>query len=213
MKKAMFLLITLLFLSGCGEKAPPPQINVFKPVDLPSNIAIVVEGKVPYAVRDHANYTVKAALYEYKNIYVAEVAIQNKTKTDIATEEYSISLVDGKDRKPLMMMSLESIREALKKSEVGESGGAGSAEQKLTDAVISLFRETKPSDEKLVRKGLELTLERYFAFRPIWAGKSRDGFIVFNLDFRLDHPLTLAIELPDEKIDIVFKPSEAGIEL
>ena len=47
----------------------------------------------------------------------------------------------------------------------------------------------------------------------MWAGEAREGLIVYSLDFRLEYPIRLVIDLKGEKNEIVFVPSKDGIEL
>lgn len=206
MKKALLVLIVPLLLLGCGNT--PVEVNHFDPVlDQPHLTKIVREDDDLVSCQTN-KFKVVAALYEYNSVIVMPLNISNKTGQTIQPKDYSISLHDGRDLKKIKMLTrtdLVKIKGKLEGS--GSGGGGGGIESMALEATVNaIMSATSMPTKNLMLKGLDHAINDYFEFRPIWANETRAGLLCFLVDFKLEYPLTLALKVRDERIDLKFRP-------
>jgi len=204
----------VIAICGCTAQVPP-EVNVYKPVNLPAGVIEMQKPHATYAQWENNRFKVLAALFEYNGIYVADVEITNKTNGNVQPNEYSVALTDGNDRLNFRVISAETIQ-VIRDGIRGEKGGQlglNDAEQRVLDAAVSIFQSMKPSDADLLKKSLNMVIDQYFAFRPLWAGQTRKGLIAFQPEFRLEYPLRLSLAIKGDRTEIIFMPSKGGLPL
>jgi hypothetical protein len=204
MKKLALLSFALLFIVGCSSA--PFDINRFDPQDDQALTRVVLKGGEKYLAYESMAIDISVALFEYNNIIVMPLMIENKTDQTIPAKDYSLSLSDGRDRKPIKLVS----RDDLAKFRAGMSGG-GSAniplENQAVQAAFSAIEGViRPSEKSAILKGVDIAINDYFQFRPIWAREKRQGILCFLVDFKLEYPLTLEFKLKGKPIDLRFMP-------
>jgi len=212
--KLYLAFLPIIFMCGCAAQVPK-EVNAYKPSNLQPGVIEIKKSQVTYAKWETDRYKVLSALFEYKGIYVADVEMTNKTNVNVQPGEYSIALTDGNDRLHFKMISAETIqiiRGGIKEDKDGKLE-LKEAEQRVLDAAVSIFQSMKPSDAELLKKGLDMVIDQYFAFRPLWAGQTRKGLIAFEPDFRLEYPLRLSLAIKGDKTEIIFVPSKGGLVL
>ncbi len=216
MKKAIFAFVVAALIGTllCGCENPPLEIHTFYPINLKPDMTVTRDGKIPVVTRSGANCDVTVSLVEYKSVFLSSIEIKNKTARDVASSEYSIVLSDGRDRKPITPLSAASLREI--RDRVDEGGGGVKLygpEKALEGAVNALIAPISPSSGKTVKAALDVILERYFAFRPIYAHETRKGLLTNLLDFPLEYPLDLTVTVRGERSDFQFMPTSESYQL
>ena len=206
MKKSPWpLLFALtLFLLGCAQV--PLDLQRFDPiVDRPQK-TIFLKDNEPYLAFEDRTVKVSAALFEYNTVIVIPLEITNRTGQDIVAADYTIALADGRDRKPVRLIS----RDDLVKIKEKYSGGGGSSsalqDQVIETTITSLMNAVNlPTKDRLIRI-IDQGIDQYFEFRPVYARETRTGVLCFVPDFKLEYPLTLDLKVKGELIDLQFNP-------
>ena len=204
MKKYLPCLLLLLLLVGCG--APPYEINRFEPQDDTGLTRVVLKGGEKYLAFEGKNIDISAALFEYNNIVVLPLTILNKTNKTIMPQDYSLGLYDGRDHKPIKLVT----RDDLAKFRAGISGKGSPAipleNQAVQVAFSAIAGIIQPSEKEAIVKGMDVAINNYFEFRPIWAREAREGILCFLVDFKLEYPLTLEIKIEGQPVWLRFLP-------
>lgn len=207
MKKGLYLLLLIPLLAGCS--APPVEVDYYVPVAASARDNVVVRGGYSFIEHSGKNYWLSATLIGAKKVYIVSLKVINKTSADLGPEDYSVSLADGRDAKPLNYISRESViryRASLAGGGQDLKSGNPMADMALTqlnNAISSLGKNQKSE----LLQSIDSAIEHYFAFRPIYAGEAREGVICYFPDFVLEYPLVLRVKLPDETVDFKFWPA------
>lgn len=202
MTKIFLALLVLILLAGC---APPPlKVTNFDPVPLPPKYTVFSRDNAEFISYDDPKYKITACLYKYENVFVISLSITNETGSDI--KDYSIALFDGRDYKPLKMVSFEDITKF--RSEYAGTSRIGSQDEAIKAALEALIEAVQPTSKKLVVKALDTAIDNYFELRPVYAHEDRSGIISFLVDFKLEYPITLTVRIGEERIDFKFVPPE-----
>ncbi|MFH0887048.1 MAG: hypothetical protein V1843_02650 [bacterium] len=203
MRRLILLLPIAGLILGCN--AAPLEFNRFDPVIYPPYMKTVIQDNEKYVSYEDTKYKVNTVVLEYQGILLTNIVIDNKTARDIDAKDYSIQLCDGRDYKPLKMVSRKDIA-AIKATYTGNASGGNIQDQAIAAASAALLEIFQPSSKSQIIQGLDKAIDNYFSFRPIYAHESRSGIISFVADFKLEYPLTFIIKLENEKIELAFKP-------
>jgi hypothetical protein len=207
MKKFLPLSLLLLLILGCAAVTTTLDITYFEPIPDSPGMKTFVQDKITYVNYENHDYRITAALFEYNDICIVTLSITNETSSDVKSSDYSVGLYDGRDQKPLKIVSREDIT-AVRAKYAGSSSGleiTGDTVKAVESAVTAIIGVVKPSTNDMVVKGLDQAIDNYFSFRPIYAKECRDGILSFLVDFKLEYPLTLKIKLRKEEIDLKFR--------
>ncbi|MBU0672838.1 MAG: hypothetical protein KJ732_07425 [Candidatus Margulisbacteria bacterium] len=199
----IIILISALLITGCSSV--PIEIKHFVPVlNLPAVHRSVKYGDegVEFESKD---YHISAVLFESNNIIVLPLSIQNRTAAAIDAGQYSVQLFDGRDFKPVKLISRDDLVKVRANYE-GASQSLGSEQQVLTAALTAVANTISPSSKSYIMEGMDHAIDNYFQFRPIYALETREGILCFLVDFGLEYPLNLKIKIRDRDIDLFFMP-------
>jgi len=188
---------------GCSQV--PLQVTYFDPVLDRPNIKTISVSDEAYASLENSRVSINAVIYEYNSMIALYLELSNKNSVDISPEEYSISLADGRDLKPIRLLKRSELVE-IKAKFIG--GGRSNAlqdqliEATMTNAMNVVNVPTKDKIIKLIDEGIN----QYFSFRPVYANATRTGVLCFMPDFKLEYPLTLLVKIKGEPLAIRFLP-------
>lgn len=202
--KALFIFILAVILLGCAEV--PQEVKHFEPLADSPLEKVFLKDNVPSIAYEDAVGKITASIFEYNTILAVPISITNKLSKDELPTEYSISLADGRDLKPIKMLKRDDLIK-IKAKYLGE--GSSNLEDQLLEATVTNIMNVAnmPTKDRVV-KLLDEGINSYFAFRPIYAGEKREGVLCFLPDFKLEYPLTLMVKVRGEKIDFKFFPKE-----
>jgi hypothetical protein len=195
-------LLAIIALTGCST---PVEINRFDPVLGPPEIGAYGENNETFIKYNDSHYQITAALFEFNSVIVMPLSITNKTGEALEPSQYSVSLRDGRDLKEIKMLTRNNLV-AVKNKVEGKGGGlnvGGSVVETTVNAIISI---TQSSNQEVVTKGLDHAINNYFSFRPIYANYSRKGILCFLVDFKLEYPLALMVDIKGEAFMLRFMP-------
>lgn len=210
MKKQLLLLLLFIpLLYGCG--GTPIKVTRYDPIVLSEYLTVFTQNGEKLVRYQDINYKVETALFEYNNIMLMPIEITNNTKTIIMPDDYSLSLYDGRDFMPIKMLTRQEIMKVKAQYESGKSGGS-LQEQAIQGTLSLMMHALQPSDRSLIMKGLDKAIDDYFEFRPIYPLETRKGILCFFVDFKLEYPLSLNVNIKDEDISIEFLPRPKKIE-
>jgi hypothetical protein len=209
MRKIGAVLVCLtaaVIVAGCAK--PPVQIKFYEPVITSPNQEIEVKNGQKAIEYFDNDYAVSASMVGSQGIMVVSLRIACRTGKDIKPDEYTIELADGRDLKPLKLISREVVMEYRKKLSTGQEikTGNGMLDLALTQfsGIIQGMGNTELSQ---FLKSVDWAVDHYFAFRTIYVNEPRGGVLCYYADFILEYPLTLRIKLRQKQIDLQFKPS------
>ena len=200
------MLAAVLYVAGCAQAPMSAQINRFDPQLQPPYTKTFIQGGETYITYENLNYKISAALFEYQSIIVLPLEIFNHTAFEIRPEEYVVSLHDGRDLKPIKMLTRTDLQAA--RSKLGGGGGSsGGIQQQLIESTLNAIMEaTNVSSKNTMIKSIDIAIDNYFQLRPIYAGEKREGILCFLVDFKLEYPITLMVKLKGEEIKLKFMP-------
>jgi len=208
MRKLATVLICLTaaaILAGCAKA--PVQIKFYEPAITSPNQEIEVKNGQKFIGYKDKDYAVSATMFGSQGIIVVSLRIADLTGKDLPAAEYSIELADGRDHKPLKLISREVVMEYRKKLSTGQEikTGNGMLDLALTQfsGIIQSMGNTELSE---FLKSVDWAVDHYFAFRTIYVNEPREGVLCYYADFILEYPLTLRIKLRQKQIDLQFKP-------
>ncbi|MFC1568408.1 hypothetical protein ACFL37_01775 [Candidatus Margulisiibacteriota bacterium] len=199
------LLLLLLLLCGCAD--PPVAIDRYEPVVSSAGQAVVSRGESDFIELSDADLSVSAMLAGSKNIFVVLLKIENRADADIPAADYAVSLVDGRDEKPLPLVPRAAVIEYRGKLSAGQEIRSGNEMMDLALAQLSgMAKAMGSSHRKEFLQSIDWAIDHYFAFRPVYAHETREGVLCYYADFILEYPLTLKLKLKDKLIDLKFQP-------
>jgi len=204
MRSALSLLILLaVFTFGCAQV--PLDISRFEPVIDQPSLKIATIKNEPFVIYEDPDYRIAAGLYEYNQVFALSLEIANNTGDDLLPADYSVSLVDGRDLKPIKIFTRQDLMAA--KAKLSGTGSSGALQDQLIQATIDTIMNTtnSPTKQKLIGI-IEKGIDEYFAFRTIYAGDKRSGAICFLPDFKLEYPVTLTVKVKGKPIAFRFNP-------
>ncbi|MBN2057766.1 MAG: hypothetical protein JW782_03115 [Candidatus Saganbacteria bacterium] len=206
MKRSFWLIpVILLALYGCSS--PPVEVNRFDPVAGGPFISTLDKNGEIYASYIDPEIQLVTTLYEYNSIIVMPLTIVNRTDHDIGPADYSLSLCDGRDFKPVRMLDRNDLVNVKGKLEgKGTDFGSGIEGMALAATVNAFEDLTNQPSTKMMVKGINQAINDYFEFRPVYASEARTGLLCFLVDFKLEYPLTVRLKVKDKLIDIRFLP-------
>jgi len=192
-------------LWGCATI--PLQFTRFDLIPDRKETRTVRIGEENYAEFDTPNYKINAVVYEYSSVVVAELIILNRTKGDVGSDQYSVELTDGRDYKPVRLLTRDELIAI--KSRYSGGGKPGSMQDQLIESTMNTVMNTLnvPTKDRLISY-INQGIDNYFAFRPVYAGESRQGVLCFLPDFKLEYPLTIRVKLKEEKAEFRFLPQK-----
>lgn len=204
--KKHFPFVILLFAAaltlGCTQVAID-AVGYNPATDRPEIKAIMVSGEV-FAEYTTPSCRVTAALFEYNNVLALSLEIRNLTETDLQPKEYSVSLADGRDLKPIKLLTRQDLI-STKARIAGVPSGA--IQDQLIQATVDTVLNTmnQPTKDKLISI-VDQGIADYFAFRPVYANDRRSGVLCFVPDFQLEYPLTVTVRIKGDQYLIKFLP-------
>jgi hypothetical protein len=209
MKKLVIVLICLaaaVIIVGCSK--PPVNIKLYEPVITSPNQKIEAKNNQKAIEYFDDDYAVSASMVGSQGIMVVSLRIVARTGKDIPAEEYSIELADGRDFKPLQLISREVVMEYRKKLSTGQEikSGNGMLDLALTQ-FSGIIQDMGNTERSEFLKSVDWAVDHYFSFRTIYVNEPRQGVLCYYADFILEYPLTLRIKLRQKQIDLQFKPS------
>lgn len=204
MFRKLLWLAPLALLLGCASSSVQPQITRFDPIMTEPQISSQVKFNEVYASYEADTFNIAAAIFEYQSLYVLPLEIANKTDKNIEPSEYSVSLHDGRDLKLIRMLTLDDLI-AVKNKMTGKSSG-GIESQIISTTVNTIMSLTSLSSQGEVMRGLDMAIDNYFSFRPIYKHETRKGILCFMINFRAEYPITLLVKLRGEEVKLKFMP-------
>ncbi|MFA6430816.1 MAG: hypothetical protein WCV91_00310 [Candidatus Margulisiibacteriota bacterium] len=206
MKKQLLILsLIALALYGCAQVSL--EVTEYKPQNIePKPIESFIKDINYFSLHDDPSFEVDATIYEYNNIISLLISVKNKTGEDLEPEHYSISLADGRDHKPIKMLSRDDML-AIRAKYAGVSKGA--IQDQVIEATMSnaLKVANMPTKEKVIDL-MTLGISKYFSFRKIYSKETREGVICFIADFKLEYPLTLSLKIKNRTLPFIFIPDK-----
>jgi len=209
MRKVGVILICLMaavIVAGCAK--PPVKVKLYEPVITAPNQKIEDKNGQKLIEYFDSDVAVSASIVGAQGIMVVSLRITSLTGKDIPADEYSIELADGRDFKPLRLVSREVVMEYRKNLSTGQEikSGNGMLDLALTQfgGIIQDMGNTERSE---FLKSVDWAVDHYFALRTIYVNEPRAGVLCYYADFILEYPLTLRIKLRQKPIDLQFKPS------
>jgi hypothetical protein len=170
----------------------------------PANLKQTFKHGEQYFVQEVKDVDLTFTLFGYKDFLAIPLVIRNKTGSDIKPEDYGISLYDGRDLKPITMITKDELCIAEKKMlYVKDFNLLNPSVQGAVSAIDSLI--DMPANASL-GDDIDGIINNYFEFRPIYAKSAREGYLVFFHDFNLEYPVTLRITLNGEDKYFYFMP-------
>jgi hypothetical protein len=209
MKIRPIILLLFLFplLYGCAPA--PVKIDRFDPIVGSPLEKVTLEGADKFINYADNELAVTAALAGSGNIFVVSLLIDNKTGGDLNAADYSVRLVDGRDDKPLQLVSREVVIEYRKKLATGQEIKSGNA---MLDTALNqlsaLTRTTGSSELAQYIRSVDWAIDHYFAFRPVYSREAREGVLCYYADFILEYPLTLMVKVKEKQLALRFQPVE-----
>lgn len=194
----------LVFLNfGCAEV--PLDVSRFDPaIDPSGDVKAVIVNDEVYAVCESPENKITAALFSYNTIFVLSIDIENRTGRDILPGEYSVSLADGRDLKPIRMLSRQDL--ILAKSKDSSGYGGGIQDQLIQATMDAVMNRMNVATKQKMYNMIDQGINGYFSFRPIFARDHRNGILCFLPDFVLEYPITLKVKIRGKGKDIIFVP-------
>jgi hypothetical protein len=206
MKRTFFLLLLVIPLFyGCAKA--PVEVDRYQPVAKLPNEKIEVRDDLQYIDHVDDEYAASAVLAGAENILVVSLRIENKTGLDLAASDYSVRLTDGLDRKPLQLISREVVSQYRDRIATGGEIKSGNAMVDLALTQLGGMARTMGSSQLAqFITSVDWAVDHYFAFRPVYANRSREGVLCYSVNFILEYPLTLEIKIKGKTIDFDFLP-------
>lgn len=198
---AILLLLSVVFISGCATQVPI-EIARFDPQVKGTTQTTFEYLDETFVSAEADDLTIKTALFEYNSAIALTIALTNKTIENIQPSDYSIQLFDGRDMKPLKLLT----RDDLAKIRARYTGGIpGAIQDQVIEATMTnvMNAVNMPTKDKLI-KLIDYAIDNYFEFRPIYRGETREGFLCFLHNFKFEYPLTLVIKHRGEATYIKF---------
>ncbi|MFA4967888.1 MAG: hypothetical protein WC624_06730 [Candidatus Margulisiibacteriota bacterium] len=206
MKRTLFLLLLVIPLLCSCAKAPV-VIDRYQPVAKTANEKIEVQDNYLAIKNVDADHAITAMLSGAENIVIVYLKIENKTGLDLTAADYSVRLTDGLDRKPLQLISREMVMEYRARVAVGDKIASGNAMVDLALTQLENMAKTMGSTELAqFITSIDWAIEHYFAFRPVYANRSREGVLCYSVNFIREYPLTLEIKIKGKTINFDFLP-------
>ena len=204
--------ILLVFSAGCSGSDPGMTIDRFEPIINPPKVTASVKNNESFINFKNNKYEITAGLFEAQSIMVMPISIANKSDNRIDTADYSISLHDGRDYKVIERLSRDTLITAKGKIEGNGSISGGIEQQVISTLITTVMSLTSVSQKNQVLQGMDMAVNNYFSFRPIYAHETRSGVLCFVIDFKPEFPLTLKIKLKDEIIHLQFMPKKESAQ-
>lgn len=197
-----FFLLTI-FIFGCAQM--PLEIIKYLPQNAGSKLEpSFIQDLNLYNVYEDNNFDVDANVYEYNNIIALLIAVKNKRAEMLSPEDYSIGLADGRDLKPVRMLSRQELLNIKLKYTSNDRGAI--TDQAIEATMGNVMKIANfPTKEKMAEL-IDLGANNYFSFRPIYQGEIRQGILCFMPDFKLEYPLTVQVKLPGKVLALKYWP-------
>ena len=206
--KRSWLLLLLLFPLLYGCESAPVKIDRYLPAPGSALETVTSQGLDKFINYADDELAVTAAISGSGNIFVVSLMIDNKSAEDIGAADYSARLVDGRDEKPLQLVSREVVIEYRKKLATGQEIKSGNA---MLDTALNqlsaLTRTTGRSELAQYIRSVDWAIDHYFAFRPVYAREAREGILCYYADFILEYPLTLKLKVRGKALNFIFQPA------
>ncbi len=205
MKKNWLWLLGLLLLTGCA--ATPVKIDVYKPLAASAREEVTTRAGYSFIEYADQKYRVGATLAGTQNVFVVSLKVTNLTGADLGPDDYAIALTDGRDAKPLTLLTRESVIKYRASLTGGTDLKSGNPMADLALGQLNnVFSALSEPEKNQVVRSVDWAIEHYFSFRPIYAGESREGVLCYYPGFVLEYPLTLKVKLKDDAVDLKFWP-------
>jgi len=203
------ILLTALILTtvicGCSGSTKNLQLDRYLATGEAQLIPVPFGDETVYEYNT-GNASIRTNVFGYQGLIIAPIQIKNLTNEDLAAKDYSINLYDGKDRLAVKMLSkADLIQIEAKLSNPASVNILNPTIQGAVSAVDSLLKFPGNSS---ISSNLNNAIEKYFEFRPVYAGATRTGFLAFFHDFRLEYPLTLELTIKNKKYSFFFNPEK-----
>ncbi len=201
----VLLLLSGAFLLGCAQA--PLDVVRFDPVLDRKEIKTAIIAGETFAEYETPDFRVSTAVFEFNGVIANSLEIRNNSDTDLPPTEYSFSLADGRDQKPIKMLSRQDL--IATRAKLAGGGGGGNIQDQLIQATVDTIMNTinTPTKAKLINI-VDEGVKNYFSFRPVYAKESRSGIVCFIPDFQLEYPLTLTVKIRGETARFRFNPKK-----
>lgn len=205
--KLKFILILILLscflLFGCEQV--PLQITYFTPHNTKAQVIPSFFSEMDlYKLHEDEDFEIYANICEYNNILTMIMSIKNKTKVDLEPENYSITLTDGRDFKKIKMLTREDILNI--RTKYAGNKNAAIQDQVIEATVNNALKVTNVSTKAKMVQLIDLVINNYFSFRPIFANETRRGILCFLNDFKLEYPLGIMLKIKTKILIFYFVP-------
>jgi hypothetical protein len=202
------LIISLFILSAaflCGCAQVPLDVNRFDPVLDRKGITTVTIANETFAEYETPDLRLTTAIFEFNGVIANSLEIRNNSDADLPVSEYSFSLADGRDLKPIKILSRQDL--VATRTKLAGGGSSGNIQDQLIQATVDTILNSinTPTKNKLINI-VDEGIKNYFSFRPVYAQGKRSGVICFLPDFQLEYPLTLTVKVRGETACFKFNP-------
>lgn len=198
MKNLKYLwLLTVFFVMGCSGNIVSLKYTRFGLVSGQQNISSATFEGESYFTREDSDYSVTVSLIEYQNAFVLPLSILNKTGEIVQPGQYSVSVTDGRDAKPLKLFERQDILGINSKKGTGTN-----IETQVLNSIMSTINT--PFDEK--SRMIAYIADNYFQFRPLYAGEKRKGILLYLMYFREEDPITVSVKIKNHRFNFSFLP-------
>ncbi|MFA5103747.1 MAG: hypothetical protein WC527_01005 [Candidatus Margulisiibacteriota bacterium] len=200
MKNLKYLWLLAVFcVVGCSSNIGSLKYTKFELVPGQQNISSVTFEGDSYFTRESNDYRVTVSLMEYQSAFVLPLSILNKTGDVVDPKDYSLSVSDGRDSKPLKLFDRKDILGINAKT-----GSGGNIETQVMNSIMSTINT--PFDEK--SRMIAYIAQNYFQFRPLYAREKREGILLYLMYFREEDPITVSVKIKGQEFDFRFLPAK-----
>ncbi|MCX5748832.1 MAG: hypothetical protein NTZ10_01110 [Candidatus Saganbacteria bacterium] len=207
MRKVLVVFICLFpFMLGCSQVS---QYNTkkYEPQKNPGKIGCYNDKDIDFAYYSGDKIKISAAMIGYNYIIASSVKLINNTGADIEPGEYSIALFDGRDLKPVRLLTRDEVQ-SVKNTVAGGPGSSAIQDQIINTSVNTIMGALDAPTKGKLTQIIQYGIDNYFSFRPIYKGSERNGILCFISNFRLEYPLTLRIKVKGQAVDLLFNPKK-----
>lgn len=210
MRKLFRFLPLLFLLLGCQAKLPIATSEMdlftrFEQTPGQSQLKPLRYQNETYWHLEDLRHNVRVGIFGYQNsLVILMLSIENKGQDVIQPEEYAIKLYDGRDLKPIKILTRQDIQ--VIKARMAGQAGKGIQDQVIESGLQVFSNITKLPTGNLLLKAAQEALDNYFSFRPIYPGEKREGILCFLADYKLEYPISLQINVRDDWYDMQFLP-------
>lgn len=185
------ILAISFFTSGCGGNSPQSISLTRYHIISPTNLTPFLRFNEQYYVDAAQDFDLSFAMFGYKDFIAVNLDIKNKTYSDLEPKDYSFALFDGKDHLPIKLIERDDLNAIEKK--LIDPKGFNLTSPSVQGVFSSIDSIMKMPENSSLGQNIQNIINKYFAFRPVYARSTRSGWLAFFHDFQLEYPLLLKV--------------------